>query len=185
MMYSGAEESKGLQCLRGHQAPELCRGRVGHGALRLEEPRSARWHHGDGGFGGQRPILGRAAGHPNSRVPGMLTAALPQGHHTQQPQPACPASATDVLDAGWRAWLPKRRPPRSRRTDSFKPARQLTACLGLQVHAADILAMAASPAGDAVFAAGIDPQLALYKRVPGTKGQLRRFRPPPRCMLGP
>ena len=42
--------------------------------------------------------------------------------------------------------------------------------LTLQVHAADILAMAASPAGDAVFAAGIDPQLALYKRVPGNKG---------------
>ncbi len=32
--------------------------------------------------------------------------------------------------------------------------------------------MAASPAGDAVFAAGIDPQLALYKRVPGNKGIL-------------
>ena len=44
--------------------------------------------------------------------------------------------------------------------------------LALQVHAADVLAMAASPAGDAVFAAGIDPQLALYKRVPGSKGAL-------------
>ena len=40
----------------------------------------------------------------------------------------------------------------------------------LQVHAADVLAMAACPSGDAVFAAGVDPQLALYRRVPGSKG---------------
>ena len=39
-----------------------------------------------------------------------------------------------------------------------------------QVHAADVLAMAACPSGDAVFAAGVDPQLALYRRVPGSKG---------------
>lgn len=51
------------------------------------------------------------------------------------------------------------------------------------MHAADVLAMAAPPAGDAVFATGIDPQLALYKRVLGNKGQLRQFHPPPRCML--
>ena len=34
-------------------------------------------------------------------------------------------------------------------------------------HDADILALAASPAGDAVFASGVDPRICLYRRVPG------------------
>lgn len=34
-------------------------------------------------------------------------------------------------------------------------------------HRADVLAVAASPAGDAVFASGIDPRVCMYKPVPG------------------
>ncbi|CAL5222772.1 g5185 [Coccomyxa viridis] len=57
----------------------------------------------------------------------------------------------------------------------FWDAQLGTRTAAFQVHAADVLAMAASPAGDAVFAAGIDPQLALYKRVPGNKGKPERW----------
>lgn len=53
----------------------------------------------------------------------------------------------------------------------FWDAQLGTRTAAFKVHAADVLAMAASSAGDAVFAAGVDPQLALYKRVPGTKGE--------------
>lgn len=35
--------------------------------------------------------------------------ALPQGHHTRQSQPAYPASATRVLSADQRSWLPERK----------------------------------------------------------------------------
>ena len=45
-----------------------------------------------------------------------------------------------------------------------------TRAAAFRVHAADVLALAASPEGDAVFAAGVDVQLALFKRVPGSKG---------------
>ena len=54
----------------------------------------------------------------------------------------------------------------------FWDAQLGTRTAAFQVHAADILAMAASPAGDEVFAAGVDPQLALYKRIPGAKGEI-------------
>lgn len=38
-------------------------------------------------------------------------------------------------------------------------------------HEADVLTLAAAPDGSAVFAAGIDPQLAMFHRVPGKKGE--------------
>ena len=53
----------------------------------------------------------------------------------------------------------------------FWDAQLGTRTAAFKVHAADVLALAASPVGDAVFAAGVDPQLALYKRVPGSKGK--------------
>ena len=54
----------------------------------------------------------------------------------------------------------------------FWDAQLGTRTAAFKVHAADVLALAASPDGNAVFAAGVDPQLALYKRVPGSKGEL-------------
>ena len=58
----------------------------------------------------------------------------------------------------------------------FWDAQLGTRTAAFKVHAADVLALAASPEGDAVFAAGVDPQLALYKRVPGSKGEPARCR---------
>ena len=37
-------------------------------------------------------------------------------------------------------------------------------------HQADVLTIAASPAGDILFASGADPQVSVFKRIPGGKG---------------
>ena len=45
-----------------------------------------------------------------------------------------------------------------------------TRLAAFRAHAADVLALAASPAGDVLFAAGVDPSLAAFQRVPPQKG---------------
>ena len=136
----------------------------------------AGWHHGDGRLGWQCAVLGCAAGHPHGCLPGTLAASLchvtilgifilPPVLHLllEQQEPQVCASFNLVAVQG-----------QTTLSASFMQTQlilqQAEDYLTLQVHAADVLAMAASPAGDAVFAAGIDPQLALYKRVPGNKG---------------
>jgi U3 small nucleolar RNA-associated protein 4 len=55
-----------------------------------------------------------------------------------------------------------------------------TRLAAFHAHAADVLALAAAPDGSALFAAGIDPQLAVFQRVPGQKGGSRQCHGP--CM---
>lgn len=52
----------------------------------------------------------------------------------------------------------------------FWDARLGTRLAGFKKHAADVLALAAAPDGSAVFAAGVDNQLAVFKLVHGQKG---------------
>lgn len=52
----------------------------------------------------------------------------------------------------------------------FWDARLGTRLASFHRHAADVLALAAAPEGNAVFAAGVDSQLAAFKLVTGQKG---------------
>ena len=46
-----------------------------------------------------------------------------------------------------------------------------TLITGFRQHQADVLALAASPEGDTLFASGADPQVAIFRRVVSSKGE--------------
>lgn len=52
---------------------------------------------------------------------------------------------------------------------SFWDAVHGTAVAQFRRHAADVLALAASPDGRSVYAAGVDPQVVLYSRAAGAE----------------
>ena len=46
-----------------------------------------------------------------------------------------------------------------------------TLITGFRQHKADVLALAASPEGDTLFASGADPQIAVFRRIPAARGE--------------
>jgi len=61
----------------------------------------------------------------------------------------------------------------------FWEAAHGTLVTGFRRHEADVLAVAASPDGGSVFACGADPQVAIFRIVPGINGGARPRPPPP------
>lgn len=47
-----------------------------------------------------------------------------------------------------------------------------TLITGFRQHKADVLALAASPGGDTLFASGADPQIAIFRRITSGRGEL-------------
>ena len=53
-----------------------------------------------------------------------------------------------------------------------------TLLAGFRQHAADVMALAASPAGDRVFASGVDTQIAVFQCVMASQGGRPGHLPP-------